>query len=87
MVKPRKYKNLYCYYNNSNILFKEYRGPSDAAAQLKIGQCTLPNNGIVRGTVHRHINNKKPLNLPFRLTSSSLEVNDKPLIFTYTKID
>jgi hypothetical protein len=66
IIKPRRYKNLYCYYNNSNILFKEYQGPSDAATQLKIGQCT----------VHRHINNKKPLN-----------VNDKPLIFTYTKIE
>ena len=65
VIKLRRYKNLYCYYNNSNILFKEYRGPSDAAAQLKIGQCT----------VHRHINNKKPLN-----------VNNTPLIFTYNKI-
>ena len=53
VIKTRPCKLLYTYYNNSNTLFTEYNGPSDAAAKLKIGQCT----------VQRHIKSGKPLNI------------------------
>ena len=67
VIKPRRFKKLYTYYNNSIQLFFEYKGPSDAAAKLKIGQCT----------VHRHINNKKPLNIIYNNERISI-------IFSYT---
>jgi hypothetical protein len=53
VIKTRQFKVLYSYYNNSNNLFTKYDGPSDAAAKLKIGQCT----------VQRHIKSGKPLNI------------------------
>jgi hypothetical protein len=53
VVKSRRVKRLFAYYNGTDTLFKEYAGPSDAAAQLKIGQCT----------VHRHIKSGNPLGI------------------------
>ena len=68
VIKSRPCKKLFTYYNNTNELFTEYNGPFDAAGKLKIGQCT----------VHRHIKNKKPLNI--------IHNNNKiQIIFTYSK--
>jgi phage anti-repressor protein len=53
VIKTRPCKKLYTYNVLDNSLFKEYNGPFDAAAKLKIGQCT----------VQRHIKNNKPLNI------------------------
>jgi hypothetical protein len=53
VIKTRPCKILYTYYKDSNNLFTKYDGPSDAAAKLKIGQCT----------VQRHIKSGKPLNI------------------------
>ena len=68
VIKSRPCKKLFTYYNNTNELFMEYNGPFDAAAKLKIGQCT----------VHRHIKNKKPLNIIHN-------VKKIQIIFTYSK--
>jgi phage anti-repressor protein len=53
VIKTRQFKILYTYYSDSTNLFTKYDGPSDAAAKLKIGQCT----------VQRHIKSGKPLNI------------------------
>ncbi|MEY3420068.1 MAG: Anomala cuprea entomopoxvirus, partial [Bacteroidota bacterium] len=51
VVKPKRTKRLFAYLDGTSDLFREYAGPSDAAAQLKIGQCT----------VQRHIKSGNPL--------------------------
>ena len=53
VVKSRKRKPLFTYFHNTTTLYKEYEGPSNAAFELKIGQCT----------VQRHIKNKTPLSI------------------------
>ena len=53
IIKKKSFKKLYTYYYNTTNLFKEYNGPSNAAAELKIGQCT----------VQRRIKNKNPLTI------------------------
>lgn len=69
VVKSRPRKKLYVYYHNTDKLFIEYDGPYDAANKLNIGQCT----------VHRHINNKKPLTI--------MHNNQKiSIIFSYTEL-
>lgn len=53
VVKSRRVKRLFAYNKDNGDLFQEYAGPSDAAAKLKIGQCT----------VHRHIKSGNPLGI------------------------
>jgi len=69
VVKSRPRKKLYVYYYDTNNLFIEYDGPYDAANKLNIGQCT----------VHRHINNKKPLTIMYNNQKISI-------LFSYTNL-
>jgi hypothetical protein len=76
VIKTKKTKRLFTYIvpslngngRDTFTLFKEYAGPSDAAAQLKIGQCT----------VHRHIKSGNPLHI---LDNDNNKIS---IVFTYT---
>jgi hypothetical protein len=69
VVKSRPRKKLYVYYYDTKELFIEYDGPFDAANKLNIGQCT----------VHRHINNGKPITIVYENKKISI-------LFTYRKM-